>query len=155
MTESPDAALSHLRLREGGIASLFLLATTLALFFISRIDVVAFAPQHALYLVTTALFALSIPGPLFRVWDLPGQLVFWNATGWGIGLVLFGFASVGSMPILPLILAAFAVSFWPRTPETTVQWQVIAIVLLGGLVVCRIFWGDVAFELPFDPGDWW
>jgi hypothetical protein len=154
MTGSPDAAPSpHLRLREGGIASLFLLAATLALVFIARIDVVVFAPQHVLYLVTAAFFALSIPGPVLPVWDLPGQLFLWNAIGWGIGLTLFGLASVGSMPMLPLILAAFAVSFWPRTPETTVPWQVIAIVLLGGLVVCRIFWGDVAFDTPFLPGD--
>lgn len=148
MTERGDAAPPWLRLREGGIAALFLLAATAALYLITLTDAIRFAPQHNLYLVTVALFALSVPGPLLRPWDLPGQVVFWNAVGWAIGLVIFGLASVGSLPVLTLLLAAFAYSFWPRTPETTMPWRSVAIALLGGLIVCWIAWGEVVFELP-------
>jgi hypothetical protein len=153
MTESMDPAQPHIRIREGGIATLFLLAAMLAMYLITRIDVVRLSPQHGLYLVTVALFALSVPGPLVRLWDVPGQLLFWNAMGWGMGLALFGLASVGAMPILPLILAGFAISFWPRDPERTLPAQAVAIVLLGGLAVCWISWGEIAFDLPFWPAD--
>jgi hypothetical protein len=148
MTEREDAAPSWLRLREGGIASLFLLAAAVALYLITLTDAIEFAPQHNLYLITVALFALSIPGPLLRAWDLPGQVFFWNAVGWAIGLVIFGLASVGSLPVVTLILAAFAWSFWPRVPQTTMPWRSVAIALLGGFIVCWIAWGEVVFELP-------
>jgi hypothetical protein len=152
MTEREDAAPSWLRLREGGIASLFLLAAALALYLITLTDAIEFAPQHNLYLITVALFALSIPGPLLRAWDLPGQVLFWNAVGWAIGLVIFGLASVGSLPVVTLILAVFAWSFWPRTPQTTMPWRPVAIALLGGFIVCWIAWGEVVFELPTNWG---
>jgi hypothetical protein len=154
MTESPDAAPSIFRLREGWIATLFLLGATVVLLLVTRTDVVQFAPQEPLYLVTAGLFALSIPGPIVRLWDLPAQLFLWNAMGWGTGLVLFGLASVGSLPILPLILAALGVSFWPHEPGSTVPWQAIAIALLGGLLVCWVAWGDIVFDIPFDYGIW-
>lgn len=152
MTGSADAAPSSLRLREGGIAALFLLAAAVVLILFSRTDAIYFAPQHPLYLITAGLFALSAPGPLLRPWDLPGQILFFNAVGWSIGLVTFGLASVGSLPILTLILAAFAFSFWPRTPGSTIPWQAIAIALLGGLLVCWLAWGDVEFALPPELG---
>ena len=148
MTGSADAAPSPVRVREGGVAALFLLAASLALYLISRTDTIYYAPQHPLYVVTAVLFATGMPGPLLRLWDLPGQILFWNAVGWAIGLVFFGLASVGALPILPLILAAFALSFWPRTPDSTLPWQAIAIALLGGLLVCWLAWGDVEFALP-------
>lgn len=148
MTGSTDAAPPQLRLREGGIAALFLLLTVVGLILISRTDAIFYAPQYSLYLITAALFAGAIPGPLVRLWDLPGQLLYWNAVGWAIGLVIFGLASVGSLPILPLILAAFGLTFWPRTSESTVPWQAIAIVLVGGFLVCWLAWGDVEFSLP-------
>lgn len=148
MTGSADAAPSMLRLREGGVAALFLLLAALALYLISRTDAIFYAPQHSLYLITAGLFALSSPGPLVRMWDLPGQILYWNAVGWAIGLVVFGLASVGSLPIVTLILAAFALTFWPREPGTTMPWQAIAIALLGGLLVCWLAWGDVEFALP-------
>lgn len=148
MTASPDAAPTWLRLREGGLASLLLLLAALALYLVSRTAAILYAPQHDLYLVTVALFALAIPGPVLRPWDLAGQLFFWNAVGWAIGLVVFGLASVGSLPIWPLILAAFAITFWPRAPGTTLPWYAIAIVLVGGILVCWLAWGDVEFALP-------
>jgi hypothetical protein len=154
MTDSPDAPSPYFRLREGWIATLFLIGATVILFLITRTEVVRFAPQEPLYIVTSALFALTVPGPIVRLWDLPAQLFFWNAMGWGIGLMIFGLASVGSLPILPLILAMFGLSFWPREPEKTAPWQAIAIALLGGLFVCRLAWGDVAFEIPSDLTDW-
>ena len=148
MTGPADAAPSPFRPREGGVAALFLLLAALALYLISRTDAIFYATQHPLYLITAGLFALSSPGPLLRPLDLPGQILFWNAVGWAIGLVVFGLASVGALPILTLILAVFALSFWPRTPESMVPWQVIAIALLGGLFVCWLAWGDVEFALP-------
>lgn len=150
MKYQPDVAPSMFRLREGWIASLCLLGATVALFLITRTDVVRFAPQEPLYIVTAGLFALTIPGPVVRAWDLPAQLFFWNAIGWGTGLVLFGLASVGSLPIWPIILALLGLTFWPRKPETTAPWEAVAIASLGGLVLCRMVWGDVVFELPFD-----
>ncbi len=107
-----------------------------------------YAPQHPLYLITAALYALSIPGPLLRHPDLPGQLLFWNAGGWALGLALFGLASVGALPILPLILALVGYTFWPRTQASTLPPGVVAIVLLGGFAVCWLAWGDVEFALP-------
>ena len=152
MTGSADAAPSSLRLREGGVAALFLLAAAVTLYLVSRTDAIFYAPQHPLYLITAALFLLAAPGPLLRAWDLPGQLFYWNAVGWALGLVTFGLASVGSLPILTLILAAFAFSFWPRTPETTVPWKIVAIAVLGGLFVCWLAWRDVEFSLPPELG---
>ena len=148
MTGSADAAPAMLRPRKGGVAALVLLLAALALYLISRTDAIFYAPQHPLYLITAALFALSAPGPLVRAWDLPGQILYWNAVGWAIGLVVFGLASVGSLPIVTLILAAFALTFWPRDPGATMPWQAIAIALLGGLLVCWLAWGDVEFALP-------
>ena len=59
MTGSANAAPAHLRLREGGVAMLFLLAAALALYLISRTDAIYYAPQHPLYLVTAAVMALT------------------------------------------------------------------------------------------------
>ena len=148
MTGSVDAAPSPFRLREGGLASLLLLAAALALALMARADTIYYAPQHPLYLITAALYALSIPGPLLRHWDMPGQLLFWNAGGWALGLAMFGLASVGALPILPLILALVGYTFWPRTPESTLPPGAVAIVLIGGFVVCWLAWGDVEFALP-------
>lgn len=148
MTASSETPPSTFRLRQGAIAALFLLAAAVALVLVARTDAIHYAPQHPLYLITAALFGLSVPGPLLRPWDLPAQILFWNAVGWTVGLILFGLASVGSLPVLTLILAAFALSFWPRTPESTIPWQAIAIALLGGLFVCWLAWGDVQWRLP-------
>lgn len=155
MTESPDATPSLFRLREGWIASLFLLGATVTLFLITRTEVVRFAPQETLYIVTAALFAVTIPGPLVRLWDLPAQLFFWNAMGWGAGLAIFGLASVGSLPIWPLILALLGLTFWPREPETTAPWEAILIASMGGFLVCFMAWGDVVFEIPPEFSGWW
>lgn len=154
MSQSTDAAPSMFRLREGWMAALFLLGATLSLLFITRTDVVNFSPQEHLYLATAGLLALTIPGPLLRPWDLPAQLFFWNAIGWGIGLVVFGLASVGALPILPLILAAFGLSFWPRDPGRTAPPEAIVIASLGGLLVCFIAWGDIEFSIPTGYGNW-
>jgi hypothetical protein len=148
MTETSENAPSMLRLREGGIASLFLLGATVALLLITRTDVVKFAPQEPLYLVTAGLFAITIPGPIVRIWDVPAQLFFWNALGWGTGLMLFGLGSVGALPILPLILALFGLSFWSHEPGKNLPWEAISIVLIGGMLVCLLSWGDVEFSIP-------
>lgn len=144
----PAAAPSPFRLREGGLATLLLIVAALAMALMARADTIFHAPQHLLYLITAALYALSSPGPLLRHWDLPGQLLFWNATGWALGLALFGLASVGALPILPLILALVGYTSWPRTPETSLPPGAVAIVLIGGLAVCWLAWGDVEFALP-------
>lgn len=136
------------RWRTGTIASIFLLAAGLALFGIARTDTVYFAPQHGLYIATAILYLIAAPGPIIEPWDLGGSLFLWNAIGWSIGLMVFGFASVGSLAVAPLILAAFAISFWPRESGMPLPIAAYVIAAIGGMAICWMLWGDVQFALP-------
>lgn len=152
MAPVPDATspppTPPLRIREGGIASLFLTGALLILFGLTRTDVIAYAQQLDLFYITAVLIALAIPGPVLRLWDLAGQLFLWNAAGWCLGLSLLGMASIGAMPMLPLILIVFALSFWPRPENAPVPWLGGSIALIGGFLVCWALWSNVYADLP-------
>jgi hypothetical protein len=152
MALEPDAAprppSSPFRLRDGGIATLFLIAALLILLGITRTDVIAYAQQVDLFYITAMLIALAVPGPIIRLWDLPGQLWLWNAAGWCLGLVIFGMASFGATPMLPLILIAFALTFWPREDGAPLPWTGASIGLVGGFLICWALWDNAYADIP-------
>ena len=140
---------SLFRLREGWIASLFLLSALLILLGLTRADVIHYSQQLGLFYISAAMLALSIPGPIIRLWDLPGQLFLWNAGGWCLGLSVLGMASIGAMPMLPLVLMGFALTFWPRPDNVPIPWLGAAIAFVGGFLLCWALWGNVYADIPF------
>jgi hypothetical protein len=134
---------SPFRLREGGIAALFLAGALLLMFGITRTDVIAYAQQLDLFYIAAAMIALAVPGPIIRLWDLPGQLCLWNAAGWCMGLSVFGMASIGATPMFPLVLLGLALTFWPRPEGFPIPWLGASIAFAGGFLLCWALWGDV------------
>ena len=153
MAPEPDAdpppRSSPFRLRDGGIATLFLIAALLILLGLTRTDVIAYAQQLDLFYITAVLIALASPGPLLRAWDIPGFLLLWNAAGWCLGLAILGIPSIGATPMLPLILIAFALSFWPREDGAPLPWTGAGIGLGGGFLICWALWNNVYADIPF------
>lgn len=153
MAPEPDAASPRpsrsFRLRDGGIATFFLIAALLILLGLTRTDVIAYAQQIDLFYITVMLIALAVPGPIVRPWDLPGQLLLWNAAGWCLGLVILGIPSFGASPMLPLILIAFALSFWPREDSGPLPWMGASIALAGGFLICWALWDNAYVDIPF------
>lgn len=127
---------------------LFLILACAAMYGISRADVIAFAPQHGVYRFAIYLIALAIPGPLVPQWNLVGYLILMNAIGWLVGLTLFGMASVGALPLAPLVLLGFALSFWPRPAGMPTPWTGLLIALIGGMAICMICWGEIQWGPP-------
>lgn len=146
--ETPSAAF---RLKDGWIATLFLIGALLLIIGITRTDVIRYAEQVDLFDFTALLIALTIPGPILAIWDLPGQLLLWNAAGWCLGLSLFGMASVGATPVVPLILLGFALSFWPRREGIPIPWLGAGISALGGFLICWALWERAFTGMPFIP----
>lgn len=151
MTHAPDSATQspHLRFRDGWIATLLLIGAVILLYAITHTDVVFYAQQHDLFLVAATILALAIPGPILRLWDIPGRLMLWNATGWCLALLVFGMASIGATTMFPLILIAVAISFWPRPDDGPVPWLAMSIALVGGFIVCWLLWDSAYAEIPF------
>jgi hypothetical protein len=151
MANSPDAASPQpfFRIREGWIATLSMLAAALALLGISRTSVIATSDQHILFPIAAALVALALPGPFLRVWDVPGQILLWNASGWCLALLVMGISSFGALTMLPVILLLFGLSSWPRAEGVPVLWLPAAITLGGGFIACVIVWEEIAFTIPF------
>lgn len=151
MTPAPDPASPppSLRLRDGWITTLLLIGAVLLLYAITHIDVIFYAPQHDLFLIGAALLALAIPGPILRLWDIPGRLMLWNATGWCLALLVFGMASIGATTMFPLILIAVAITFWPRADDRPIPWLALSIALAGGFVACWLLWDSAYAEIPF------
>lgn len=147
---APDSSPA-LRLRDGAIASLFILGGLVLLLALTRTDVIAYAPQRDLFYLAAGLIALAIPGPLLRAWDLPGQLLLWNAAGWCLGLSLLGMASIGAITMFPLVLLAFAITFWPREDDWPVPWAGLMIAFIGGGIVCWALWEMVYTDAPAIP----
>jgi hypothetical protein len=139
----------HFRLRDGGIATLFLIGALLVMFGITRTDVIAYAQQIDLFYIAAGMIAVSIPGPVIRLWDLPGQLFLWNAAGWCLGLSVFGMASIGATPVFPLVLLGLALTFWPRPDDIPIPWLGGSIAFVGGFVLCWVLWGNVYVDIPF------
>ncbi len=140
-----------LQMRRGILALGLSLAAGITMLLMTRIDVIHYAPQKPLYLGAGIVLVLASFGALWTPLSLIGQILLWNGTGWCIGLAVFGLESVGSLPLWPLMLAALALTFWPRTPETTLPPIGIAISLLGGFGVCWL--GGSERSLPF-PTEW-
>ena len=145
---SPPRVTTPVRLREGWPATLVLLLAALILLGISRTAVVTFSDHLPAFRLTVALIALALPGPVLRLWDLPGQLLLWNATGWCLALVVLGMTSIGATPILPLVLLLLGLSLWPRETGTPPFWLPGAIALAGGFIACAIVWNDLVLPLP-------
>ena len=140
MAQAPEHAAPPVRLRQGWASALVLLAAAGVLYGISRTGVVA-SSDHVLPLqVAIGIILLALPGPLLRTWDVPGQLLVWNAAGWCLGLVALGLANVGATTIVPLVLLLLALSRWPRTAGVPPLWLPGAIALAGGVVACGILW---------------
>ena len=144
-----DASSSPFRLKDGVIATLFLLGALLILVGLTRTDVIHYAQQLDLFYIAAFILALSLPGPIVRLWDLPGQLLLWNAIGWCLGLSIFGMTSIGAMPMLPLVLLGFALTYWPRPDTTPIPWLGAGIALTGGFLLCWALWGNVYADIPF------
>lgn len=142
----PDLA----RLRHGWMAAAFALAAGLSMLLLTQVDTIEFAPQRWLYTITGWLLVASAIGPLVEVLDAFGHILLWNGIGWSAGLALFGLESVGSMPIWPLLLAALALTFWPKDPERVLPPAAIIIALLGGFAICWLGWNDISLPIPSD-----
>lgn len=142
----PDLA----RLRHGWMAAAFALAAGLSMLLLTQVDTIEFAPQRWLYTITGWLLVASAIGPLVEVLDAFGHILLWNGIGWSAGLALFGLESVGSMPIWPLMLAALALTFWPKDPEHVLPPAAIIIALLGGFAICWLGWSDISLPIPSD-----
>lgn len=139
------------RVRQGWLAALFALASGLSLLLLTRVDTIEYAPQRPLYTVAAWMLIASALGPLVAALDLVGQILLWNGTGWSIGLAVFGLESVGAMPLWPIMLAALALTFWPRSDDARLPPVAIAIALVGGFLICWLGWSDI--DLPI-PDDW-
>ncbi len=151
MANTPDAAPPRpfFRFRDGWIATLSLLGAALTLLGISRTSVIVSSDQQALFPFAAGLVALALPGPMLRAWDIPGQILLWNASGWCLALLVMGLSSFGALTILPLILLLFGLTSWPRAEGVPVMWLPGGIALVGGFAVCLVAWEDIAFAMPF------
>lgn len=136
------------QLRKGALASIFALAAGGTLLLMMLVDTIEFAVQRPLYGIAAGILVLSAIGPLASPLTVVGQILLWNGVGWTIALAFFGLESVGALPLWPLMLAALALTFWPRTPETTLPPIGIAIALLGGFLICWLAWSDVHLPIP-------
>jgi hypothetical protein len=152
MATAPDAApptpSPRLRLRDGWLATLAILAAALVLLGLARTSVIAASDERDLFPFAAAVTALALPGPILRLWDVPGQILLWNAAGWCLGLLVMGLSSVGAQPMLPLIILLFALTFWPRTEGTPVLWVPGAVAFLGGAGACILAWEEIAPAIP-------
>ncbi|MCA9833270.1 MAG: hypothetical protein KC435_04945 [Thermomicrobiales bacterium] len=136
------------RMRRGALSALLTLAAGVTLVLMMQVDTIQFAEQRPLYGIAAANLLIACIGPLFDTLSLIGQALLWTGVGWTVALSLFGLESVGALPLWPLMLAALALTFWPRTPETTLSPLAIGIALIGGFCICWLGWNDV--RLP----DW-
>lgn len=130
------------RLRAGGLATMFTLAAGVSLLLLSRVKVVAFSDHTTLYLVAGWILIAASVGPLFRAIQPYCEVLVWNGAGWSIGLAILGLDTVGAMPMWPIMLAALALTFWPREPEESLPVSAIVISLLGGAMVCWLLWAQ-------------
>lgn len=116
-----------------------------AMWLILRTEVVQESSQRGLFLITAVLLTLAVPGPVVPQVGLPCQVVLWYAIGWSSGIVLFGIGANGALPMLPLILVGFGLTFWPAGREGRFPWQAAAIGVISGMIACGMLWG---FDLP-------
>ena len=128
------------RFRSGGLATLFTVAAGVSLVLLSRVTVIKHSDHTLLYVVAGWIMIVAAAGPLISVLKPFGELLVWNATGWSIGLAVLGLDTVGAMPMWPIMLAALALTFWPREPEESLPASAIIISVVGGVLVCWLAW---------------
>ncbi len=142
----PDLA----RFRAGWMAAAFSLAAGIGMLLLTRVDTIEYAPQRPLYAFAGWLLVASAIGPIMTLVNTFGHILLWNGIGWSAGLALFGLESVGSMPLWPLMLAALALTFWPKDPERPLPPAAIMIALVGGFAICWLGWSDISLPIPSD-----
>lgn len=130
------------RVRQGAVAAIFALAAGITMLLITRVDTIEYAPQRQFYVIAAVILMLSALGPLVDMLDTVGLILLWNGVGWSIGLAVLGLESVGSMPLWPLMLAALALTFWPRVPGKSLPLSAILIAVAGGFLICWLGWAD-------------
>lgn len=128
------------RIRTGGLAVVFTLAAAVSLLLLSRVTVIANSDHTLLYQLAGWIFFGAAVGPLIRVLKPYCELLVWNGAGWSIGLAVLGLDTVGAMPMWPIMLAALALTFWPREEGQTLPVSAIAIALVGGMIACWLLW---------------
>lgn len=130
------------RIRSGGLAALFTLAAGVSLVLLSQVTVIEFSDHTLLYPISGSILILASVGPLFTTIKPYCELLVWNGTGWAIGLAVLGLDTVGAMPMWAIVLAALALTFWPRESEQQLPVSAIAISLTGGVLVCWLAWSQ-------------
>lgn len=130
------------RVRSGGLAMLLTLAAGISLLLLTRVDAIEFAPQLPMYRVSAGILLAAAIGPLIPEAEPWFRILLWNGTGWTVGLAVFGLESVGAMPLWPIMLAALALTFWPRSEEKQLPASAVVIALLGGFLVCWLGWSQ-------------
>lgn len=130
------------RIRSGGLAMIFTLAAGMSLLLLSRVTVIEYSEHTILYPIAGCILILAAFGPLIPVLKPYCELLVWNGTGWSIGLAVLGLDTVGAMPMWPIMLAALALTFWPRDEEQQLPVSAIAVSLLGGALVCWLAWSQ-------------
>lgn len=130
------------RIRSGGLAAIFTLAAGLSLLLLSRVNAIHYSDHKLLYLVAAWILIGAAIGPLISVLNPYCELLVWNGTGWSIGLAVLGLESVGAMPLWPIMLAALALTFWPRLDDQRLPASAIAIAVTGGALVCWLAWSQ-------------
>lgn len=130
------------RIRAGALAALFTFAAGLSLMLLSRVTVITNSDHTPLYEVAGWIFIAASVGPLIDILKPYCELIVWNGTGWSIGLAVLGLETVGAMPMWPIMLAALALTFWPREEDETLPVTAITISLVGGVLVCWLAWAQ-------------
>lgn len=130
------------RIRSGGLAVLFTLAAGVSLLLLSRVTVIATSDHTLLYQIAGWILLGASIGPLITHLKPYCEILVWNGTGWSIGLAVLGLDTVGAMPMWPIMLAALALTFWPRDEEQKLPVSAIVISLLGGAAVCWLAWSQ-------------
>ncbi len=130
------------RLRTGGLAVVFTLAAGIVMVLLSQVTVIEFSDHTMLYPIAGSILIVAAVGPLFSQVRPYCELLVWNGTGWSIALAVLGLDTVGAMPMWAVVLAALALTFWPREPEQQLPISAIAIALLGGVLVCWLAWSQ-------------
>lgn len=127
-------------IRESGLAFAFTLAAGGTLLLMTRSNVIKFSDHLLLYQIAAWILIGAAVISLIPQLKPFAELLVWNGTGWSAGLAVLGLESVGAMPLWPIMLAALALTFWPRQEDRHVPASAIAVALIGGVLVCWLAW---------------
>lgn len=130
------------RIRTGGLAAIFTLAAGASLLLLARANTIQFSDHTLLYQVAAWILIVASIGPLTIVIRPYCELLVWNGAGWSVALAVLGLDTVGAMPLWPIMLAALALTFWPRSEDQQMPASAIAIAVVGGALVCWLAWSQ-------------